>query len=118
MELERAHEILKMMVAWTFYDMGVEDKAPPRIPDDVTLLDMITANDTVAAENKERMANAKPGESNTFNMLVDHRLIAAIYVAMHYDPDHESTIATHGDNAVMVLSRKRLLANAPDEDDD
>lgn len=119
MELERAREIMKAMFAWCMYDIGVEGKAPERIPEEITLRDMLDANDVIKAEAKRLLEEARDGKKGvSIPMSIDPRGIAALYTAMHFRPDHDNTVASHGDAVVMVLSRTRLLETADTENDE
>lgn len=78
-------------------------RSPPRPLDEYTLRELIDARDAV------QRSNGTPGPNGTtvHAMVCDDRLLAALYVAHHYDavdPGRDiEPIAVAGDRAVVVL---------------
>lgn len=105
MTREEAETINGLCVAHGLYRLGVVEDRPATLAP-YSLAQLIEARDIVRAEN----GVVKPGGGRSFHTVCDDRLLAALYVAHHYDPvdpgrDIEP-VAIVGDRAVVVLRMK------------
>lgn len=81
MTSEQAHEINRACIRNGLRRFGLTAESPSLRP--YTLRQLIDARDIVAAENRE--TEKQPGP-HRITMICDDRLLAALYVAYHYDP--------------------------------
>lgn len=88
MEIKDAKNIIGTIALWNMYMMGVAEKPKVELSKDISLEDLIKANKMVAQWNiKQR---EKPSiEGNIQQLTCDDKLLAAVYVATHYNPNKE-----------------------------
>lgn len=102
MKIKEAKKIVGYIMAWQFVLMGVKERSEiiESIKDfDIkkySLLDLIKANKMVASENKrkEKLAEYHRNKGHkvngrTVHMILADRLIAAVYVALNFEPNQE-----------------------------
>lgn len=77
---DRAIEINRMCYAHILYREGVREELPPSL-EDISLPDMLEATKIVEGIMPQRMT-------------CDHRLLAALYVAYHYQADEGEIITS------------------------
>lgn len=102
MTREEAELINGLCVEHGLFRLGVIDYRPTTLAH-YSLAQLIEARDIVRAENRL----VKPGGGRSFHTVCDDRLLAALYVAHHYDavdPGRDiEPIVVAGDRAVVVL---------------
>lgn len=100
MKLSEARKILSDCAKWTFKHMGIDQDAPKM---DYSLEDMIRANKIVERANK-RVINR--GKGGTTQMVFDERGLAALYVAMSFQPCracYAESVAEYDGSYVFVI---------------
>jgi len=83
MDLERAKEIVHAVNSVAYATIGVPNFLSPQWLEKVPLAEMIEAKALVENDNKGRPSNSDGSKS--FSIIPDDRLIAAVYVLLHYD---------------------------------
>jgi len=106
MDIERAEKIVGECIAHVLFRMGVTDEPPPSLAE-YSLQELIDANRRVAEENDKQPTTGR----RTIRMKCDDRLIAALYVAYHYDANDpadgvEPIVLLPGGKAVCVAMTK------------
>lgn len=112
MSLQEAREIVKEIMQWQMVCMGVFERkeiTPKLNLKQYSLADIIKANSIVESDNKrsdklaqwhrEQGHNVQP---RTVYMTLADRLIAAVYTALHFEPDGEMIALAH-DRGVGVV---------------
>ena len=105
MDLERAKEITWACVQTHLFSMGVDDVVPPEPPGlrKYSLEELLEANRLVCEENQRKSHQPVP---HGIQVYCEPRLVAAIYVAEHYEAspaaDPEPVI-TVGGKALFVV---------------
>lgn len=96
MKLEEAKKLVGQMIDWAMLHEGISVNPEPI---NATLEEMCKANRIVELNNKKVKSK---DSKRVFHMVLDERLIAALYVAMSYTPSKESIIC-HKKNYVFVV---------------
>jgi hypothetical protein len=114
---EKAREIVgDMYETFLYFQIGGKQKPKPL---DYTLGEMVEANKIVAELNKTRIGNPS-GKSVSIQMMLDDRLVAAIYCARHYEGGslEKPKIITEVDGKVLMLIDRKFIDDESDEDDE
>ncbi len=125
MSVERAARIMRLIVAVSMaYRMGRDidlDHEDVRELRAVPLIDQLEAarvcdafHDAQRAAQEARVAAGQPAGSTSIIVTADPRLIAALYVAMNYDPP---VVACRlGDARIVLVTDRRSLRTDPDDE--
>jgi hypothetical protein len=99
MKLKEAKQIIGSIIDWQMELMGVVKRTDKHRNIDLpkySLEDLIKANKAVEASNKRKekkqkwqMENGVKQRGITIHMILDDRIIAAAYTAMHFNPNGE-----------------------------
>ncbi len=118
---ERASEIVAGINAFCFYDMELIDDAEVSVKakalNGVTLAEMCQAAVTVKTHGEKRTE----GGCAIVQSYPDDRLIAAVYTACHYEPDHTQSIVCvpprglHGKAALVLVDVAKVGTRGDDE---
>ena len=126
MELERAKEIVAAINSFCFAGMSRRDADLATLKE-VSLKEMIEANDVVCAENDRARTWAKENGGGYSAMThPDPRLIAAVYTFLNYSPsdrddDEEDNLILRVDlpgNRVQFLIAGIRTVNPPEDEND
>lgn len=94
MKISEAKQIIWTITKWQFYMQGIVDEIPcESLSTDLSLEDLMRANKMVSVANKRKMKDQNDGKRKkgiSIQLTIDERLIAAIYVALHYPANGEA----------------------------
>lgn len=102
MKLKEAKEIVKCILDWQFVLMGVKERkeiTSTIVVEKYSLEDLIKANRLVESNNSRKSKLAKyhrdkghKANGYSISMMLDDRLIAAAYTALHFFPNGEAIV--------------------------
>lgn len=117
MELERAKEIVHAINCASYATMRIDGFEVPKWLEEVSLADMLEAK--AAVERLDREQKPDVNGTRTFHMKPDDRLIAAVYVLLHYDAGRYEPILTDARlDRALVVGRLSDLAREEEEGDE
>lgn len=99
MTLERAYEINSAMLDFGLRAIGLNKQVAQPSLVDVSLAEMIQCA-PIIKEHEDKQPADQP---KTFTVVCDDRLVAAIYVSLHFPPDSGSIIVIGEDFASALL---------------